>query len=263
MKFISFTSGSCGNCALLLPEKGKGLLIDAGASPRTVKRVLMEKALPVDCYDTILVTHDHMDHIRFLGSFCKQRMPLVCAPSKLHGALATHSLTRDYISRSRMHLQEQQWTRVGEFEIMCFDVKHDATQTVGYAIRCEDHLLVFMTDLEHVPQLALDLAGEADTVIIESNYDYDMLMNGDYPAELKQRILEEGHLCNDDTADAVKVFYHPGLKNLFLCHLSGNNNTPQIAYDCTRNALRELGVGDGTVNLRTLPRGVPSPVINL
>lgn len=263
MRFISFTSGSCGNCALLLPERGKGLLFDAGASPRTVKRILLERGLPADCYDTIVVTHDHHDHIRFLGSFCKQKMPLVCAPKKLHGALAAHPYTRDYIARNRMILQERQWNRAGAFELLYFDVTHDATQTVGYAVRCEGHMLVFMTDLENVPQVALELASQADTVVIESNYDYDMLINGDYPPELKQRILREGHLCNDDTAAAIKNFYRPGLRNLFLCHLSGNNNTPQTAYDCARKALSEIGVEEGTVNLRTLPRGVPSPVINL
>lgn len=263
MRFLSFTSGSCGNCALLLPEKGKGLLIDAGISPRSVKRILREKGLDEDCYDTIIVTHNHMDHVRFLGSFCKQRMPLVCAPSKLHGVLAGEPLMRDYIARNRLILRDGEWNRVGQFDIFFFEVKHDAAQTVGYALECEGHKVVFMTDLEAVPPIALEFASQADTVVIESNYDYDMLIHGDYPPQLKRRILDEGHLSNDDAAAAIKSFCSGNLRNLFLCHLSGNNNTPRLAYDCARSALLEAGAEEGRVSLRVLPRGVPSPVVTL
>lgn len=92
---------------------------------------------------------------------------------------------------------------------------------------------------------------------------YDMLIHGDYPPQLKRRILDEGHLSNDDAAAAIKSFCSDNLRNLFLCHLSGNNNTPRLAYDCARSALVEAGAEEGRVSLRVLPRGVPSPVVNL
>ncbi len=161
-------------------------------------------------------------------------------------------------------LEDGQWNDVGNgFQVRYFIVPHDATQTVGYAVRCEGHLFVLMTDLEHVTPEAMELACQADTVVIESNYDYEMLINGPYPAELKKRILDEGHLCNSDCSQAIKEFYHPGLRNLFLCHLSGNNNTPDIAYKNAMAALESLGVEKGSVHLRTLERGVPSPLIIL
>lgn len=269
MRFMSFTSGSCGNCYYLGTEPGadgrsRALLIDAGASMRRVKKIMMEKKLCIDDVCGILVTHDHLDHIRFLGTFCKYLRARVYAPKKLHGALAVHSFTKDHVAGCRQVLDSQDWTSVSDcFEIRYFVVPHDATQTVGYAVRCEGHLFVLMTDLEHVTPEAMELASVADTVVIESNYDYDMLVNGPYPPELKKRILNEGHLCNDDTAAAIKEFYHDGLRNLFLCHLSGENNAPKIAYDCAMNALCEIGVEKGRVHLRTLERGVPSPLINL
>lgn len=268
MQFLSFTSGSCGNCYYLGTEAaaGKaagGILIDAGASMRRVKRVMQDCKLSLDTVHSILVTHDHLDHIRFLGTYCKYLRPRVCATRKLHGALAAHSFTKDHIAACRFVLEENTWNKVGDFEVKFFEVPHDATQTVGYAVRYEDRLFVLMTDLEHVTREAMELAKQADTVVIESNYDYDMLVNGPYPPELKARILNEGHLCNSETAQAIKEFYHPGLKNLFLCHLSGNNNTPEIAYNCALAALEEIGVQKGTVHLRTLERGVPSPVIRL
>lgn len=268
MNFISFTSGSCGNCYYLgiKATDGRapsGILIDAGASMRRVKKIMADNNLSLDNVQGILVTHDHLDHIRFLGTFCKYLRTKVYATKKLHGALACHSFTKDHIAGCRALLAENEWNRVGDFEVRFFEVPHDATQTVGYAVRYSGRLFVLMTDLEHVPQEAMELAKQADTVVIESNYDYDMLINGPYPPELKKRILDEGHLCNSDTALAIKEFYHPGLRNLFLCHLSGNNNTPDIAYRNALAALNEIGVAKGVVNLRTLDRGVPSPLISL
>lgn len=264
MRFLSFTSGSCGNCYYLGPkEGGQALLIDAGASMRSVKKTLLQYDIPLTDVSAILITHDHLDHIRFLGTFCKYLRMKVCTTFKLHGALASHSYTRDHIASCRHILQQGEWNELGEYQIRYFVVPHDATQTVGYAIKVKERLIVLMTDLEHVPQEAMELAKQADTVIIESNYDKDMLLNGPYPPELKKRILAEGHLSNDACGDAIREFYHPGLKNLFLCHLSGNNNTPQLAYDCARKTLGQMGLEPGSINLRTLARGVASPLINL
>jgi len=264
MKFISFTSGSCGNCCYLgNPETKQGILIDAGASMRRVKKILKDNYLDLDCFSAILITHDHLDHIRFLGTFCKYLSPKVCTTAKLHKSLASHIFTRDHIAPCRFVLEQDKWNEVGGFEVRFFEVPHDATQTVGYAVRHDGHLFVLMTDLEHVTPEAFALASEADTVVIESNYDRQMLLSGPYPPELQQRILDEGHLSNAACGEAIKKIWHPGLKNLFLCHLSGNNNTPQLAYENAREALRSAGIDPGKINLRVLPRGVASPFISL
>ena len=99
-------------------------------------------------------------------------------------------------------------------------------------------------------------------MVFESNYDVDMLIGGPYTHELKMRISGgNGHLSNDECAAAVRRFWHPGLKNLFLCHLSENNNTPRLAYDAVRAALD--AVSDGTTALRPLPRTSPTDLISL
>ena len=150
------------------------------------------------------------------------------------------------------------------FEVRYFVVPHDATQTVGYAIRVEGHKFVIMTDIGHMTEEALAFASQADTVVIESNYDMDMLISGPYPHELKMRICQgHGHLSNEECAAAIMKFWHPGLRNLFLCHMSENNNTPDLAYDSARKALESLGVESGSVNLRALPRRLPSPLMIL
>ena len=91
-----------------------------------------------------------------------------------------------------------------------------------------------------------------------------MLLGGDYPEELKKRIRQGyGHLSNSDCAEAIVKFLHPGLRNIFLCHLSGNNNTPELAYGSAAQALEDAGVQPGSISLRVLRRGVSSPLLNL
>ena len=199
MRFLSFSSGSCGNCYLLLHEEEgcatSGVLIDAGVSIRRMKKVLESQSLDLDCFQSVLVTHDHGDHIRNLGSICKRLSKPVYTTSILQDALAWHPFTRHEIGACRRDLLPLTWNPVAEgIEVQYFEVPHDATQTVGYAIR---------------------------------------------------------------------AFMHPGLRNLFLCHLSGNNNTPRLAYDNARAVLEELGVEPGTVHLRVLERGIPSPLLLL
>ena len=114
------------------------------------------------------------------------------------------------------------------------------------------------------PDEAVEFARQADTVVVESNYDMDMLMSGPYTYELKMRIVQGcGHLSNDECASAIKRFWHPGLRNIFLCHLSENNNTHDLAYRSAAEALREMGVEKGTISLRCLPRQYPSQMFEL
>ena len=121
-----------------------------------------------------------------------------------------------------------------------------------------------MTDVGRMTDEAVEFARGADTVVLESNYDIDMLMSGPYTYELKMRIVQGcGHLSNDECASAVKRFWHKGLRNIFLCHLSENNNTRQLAADCTAQALSDIGVEKGTLALRCLPREYPSQMFTL
>ena len=264
MRFVSFSSGSCGNCSLLLGP-GSGILIDAGVGIRRIKKELEALHLDYGCISAILVTHDHGDHIRSLGSFCKR----VCAPvwttPTLHDALIRHPFTRDWVGPCRQDLQAGVWNPVTQdFDVQYFVVPHDATQCIGFAIRCQQELFVLMTDMGHTTEEALQWASLASTVVIESNYDMDMLVGGDYPQVLKDRISHGiGHLSNGACAEALPKILHPGLRNIFLCHLSGNNNTPELAYESARRALEDAGVEAGSISLRVLKRGVASPLLNL
>ncbi len=260
---MSLSSGSCGNCYYLGTDKG-AILIDAGVSLRRLKKVLQEYDLTTDSFSAVLVTHDHLDHIRHLGSFCKRLEKPVYTTGTIHGALSRHTFTAPTIGPCRIILEEGSWNEIAGMKVRYFVVPHDATQTVGYAIETEGHKFVIMTDIGRMTDEAVEFARQADTVVIESNYDMDMLMGGPYTYDLKMRIVQGcGHLSNDECANAIKRFWHPGLRNIFLCHLSENNNTHDLAYRCSAEALEELGVPKGTVALRCLPRQYPSQMFVL
>ena len=263
IRFMSFSSGSCGNCYYLGTEKG-GILIDAGVSLRRVKKTLLDAGLTLDSFSAVLVTHDHLDHIRHLGSFCKRLSRPVYTSEQIHRALARHTFTAPTIGPCRKIMNEGQTVEIAGMKVRYFVVPHDATQTVGYAIEVEGRKFVIMTDVGRMTDEAVEYARQADTVVLESNYDMDMLMSGPYTYELKMRIVQGcGHLSTDDCASAIRRFWHPGLRNIFLCHLSENNNTPQLAYQCSLEALQSLGVQKGTVALRCLPRQTPSQMFTL
>ena len=263
IRFMSLSSGSCGNCYYLGTSEG-GILIDAGVSLRRLKKTLLENGLDMDSFSAILVTHDHLDHIRHLGSFCKKLCRPVYTTDVIHGALARHTFTAPTISPCRRILSSGEWNDVAGMKVRYFVVPHAATQTVGYAIEVAGHRFVIMTDVGRMTDEAVEYARQADTVVVESNYDMDMLMSGPYTHELKMRIVQGcGHLSNDECASALKRFWHPRLRNIFLCHLSENNNTRQLAFDCSAAALHEIGVEKGTVSLRCLPREYPSQMFVL
>ena len=261
MKFFSLSSGSCGNC-YFLTDGEQGLVIDAGVSLRRLKRTLQERGFSLDSFQVILVTHDHLDHIRHLGSWCKHLSKPVYATPVLHEALAWHTFTCDWINPCRRCLGEEETVLPG-VRVRHFVVPHDATQTVGFYIVWNGFRFFLMTDAGRVTDEALRYASEADVVVFESNYDTGMLIGGSYPHELKMRICRgSGHLSNDECADAIRKFWHPGLKHIFLCHLSENNNTPELAYAAASEALRSVG-GTGITALHTLPRDRASMVFNL
>lgn len=268
LRFMSLSSGSCGNCYYLESQEGAGqrhaVLIDAGVSLRRLKTILSANGLDENSFSAVLVTHDHMDHIRSLASYCKKLRKPVYATPELHAALSAHAFGSPFLGQCRKELVEGEWNDIAGFRVKYFIVPHDATQTVGYYIQTSERKFVIMTDIGRMTEEAVSYSSEADTVVIEANYDMDMLIAGPYTHELKMRICQgHGHLSNDECAAAIRRFWHPGLKNIFLCHLSEHNNTPELAYNAAKSALTSAGVGDGVVNLRALPRQTPSPIFML
>lgn len=260
LRFQSFSSGSSGNCYYLGTRQG-GILIDAGVGIRTLKTDLARIGLTYDHIAAVLVTHDHADHIRSLGSYCKRLGKPVWMTPVLAGAMAIHWATGPYLGPVLRLFPEKGPAEIVPGRILAtpFIVPHDATQTAGYSIEFDGVRFVIMTDIGAMTEEALGYARMASTVVVEANYDAEMLRSGPYPPELQERIRSgHGHLSNAQTAQAIRDFMHEGLRNVFLCHLSANNNTPELALAATRPAVEGTGV-----RLEALPRTSPSAFFEL
>ncbi len=255
VKFFSLSSGSNGNCYYI----GNGetaLLIDAGIGPRTVKKRLAEHDISIESIEMVLVTHDHIDHIKSLGALADRYKIPVYATDSLHSSLDNHFCTRGKLSGCVKKTRPGFSTFHRGVSFTPFIVPHDATETVGYFINFYGIKFTFITDVGEITEDVIRYSKMANILIFESNYDLDMLLNGSYSPALKVRIMKGcGHLSNEQAASAIKRVYNPNLGNIFLCHLSENNNTPELAYNQIAGGLREIGIKAGRdVRVVCLPR---------
>lgn len=263
VKFVSLSSGSNGNC-YYIGNGESGLIIDAGIGPRTIKKRLLELGISMDSVKFVLVTHDHIDHIKSLGILAQRVNIPVYATAKLHTALSTHFCTRGKLNNSCARR-----TVAGEFNVydenirfIPFVVPHDATETVGYYIEFFGVKFTFVTDAGNITDDIVKYVSMCNALILESNYDLDMLLGGGYTPELKLRITKgNGHLSNEQTCSIIKRAWHNGMTHIFLCHLSENNNTPFLAQRAAQKALATMAKDAArNVVLLPLPRRTASQI---
>lgn len=275
LNFISFGSGSSGNCAYL-GDGEEGILIDAGIEADTVVSQLRRHGIKMETIKGVIVTHDHSDHVRYIYSLVRKRthMAVYCTPRTLSGMLRRHSISNRLKDYHKPIYKEHPF-RIGRFTVTAFEVMHDGTDNAGFFISHGQHNVVVATDLGCISERADYYMRQANHLMIEANYDDTMLSTGSYPEYLKGRIRSAtGHLDNMVTARYLKEIYSSALRNVFLCHLSQDNNTPEIALHCVEQALVEAGatVGDGSntpyarmakIQLMALPRFDSTPLIPL
>ena len=141
---------------------------------------------------------------------------------------------------------------------------HDGTDNVGYFIEYGDRKFAFATDLGHIPPGVAHYLRKANYLVIEANYDIEMLTHGTYPPHLKQRIINpNGHMSNADTAEFLARNFTEDMRYIFLCHLSRENNHPELAYKTVEYRLYQEGIRVGKdVQLVALKRNHPSEYYN-
>lgn len=253
VKFMSLSSGSSGNCYYL--EAGrKAILIDAGIPVRTIQKNLRENGLSFDKIMGLLITHDHTDHIRSAGSIGEFYHIPVYATKAVHGGMErNYGMQKKLTNASRRNIERDIETMIPGtfFKVTPFMVPHDSTDNVGYYIEVGEEgeapvKFCIVTDCGYITEEIKMYLKKSDHIVVESNHDIDMLMNGSYPYYLKARVRGQGgHLSNAECAELIHDFYHKSLKHVFLCHLSHENNTPDIAYRTAEEALRKEGVRIG------------------
>ena len=257
--FFSLSSGSCGNC-YYLGNSRYGMLIDAGLGPRVIKKRLAHYGVELSSIMAILVTHDHYDHIKSVGYLAEKLHIPVYATREVHRAIMNHPLVRNSLNGSTRYIEKGKPFQIEDFQITAFDVPHDSVDNSGFFIRFGDHRFTLATDVGSITDEVAHYAGKANHLVIESNYDEEMLHNGRYPYFLKQRISNgTGHLSNRQAAEFLANHCLSHLRNIWLCHLSGDNNNPELAYQTVENRLAEKSVRVGRdVALHVLLRNILS-----
>lgn len=258
-KLISLASGSNGNCYYLGTSK-YGILIDAGIALRTIKKSLRDYGISLDTIMAVLVTHDHADHIKSIGSLGgKLSLPIYATEAVHFGIQRSKYLDHD-IRHSRRIIQKEVPFQIKDFEIIAFDVPHDSIENVGFKIKIGNKTIVLVTDIGRITDTVITYASSANHLILEANYDEFMLRNGKYPEYLKKRITSGmGHLSNRIAGDFLSSIYHQGMDDVWLCHLSKDNNTPEVAFNTIEDALLAKNIIVGKdIQLTTLLRGKPS-----
>ena len=261
MNFCSLSSGSSGNC-YYLGNGEQGILIDAGISASSVRKFLRDLDIPMQSIMGILVSHNHSDHIRGLSVLSRRNSLPVFTTGRIWDSIlsADRKMTVDRVRK----IDLQQKFSLAGFSIEAFPVSHDAPETIGFHIKAGEKKVTIATDLGHICQTSADYLRAANLLVIEANYDEQMLKTGKYPWFLKSRIMSDhGHLGNHQTAAFLSENTGAHLSLICLAHLSRNNNTPELALRAVTEAFLQKGIEmNGTTRIVALDRHVPTGMLS-
>lgn len=262
IQMIPLYSGSSGN-AIFVQFEGTRILIDVGCSTKSVVEALEKVGQSPQSIDAILITHDHSDHIKGLDVFVrKYGVPTFATSHTWRGIhrceKKPHPFTLDHTIVAGETFQ------IGGVTVLPFSTPHDANGSVGFRFTYKNIAMAVATDLGYFSDEVRDALIGCDAILIESNYDYEMLWTGPYPWVLKKRVDGKmGHLCNRDCAEAICLLYRNGTKHFVLGHLSQENNTPTTAKKEILAAMERIeAIAGDTYHLHVANRYTPSdPVI--
>ncbi len=260
-KFCALYSGSSGNCTYIA-SGGTAVLVDAGVSCKRILTAMQECQLDREEVQGILLTHEHIDHIRGLKVLLKHlKVPVYASEGTLHYLIANGLVPAD----ARL-VEITAPTRIGGMEVTPFATPHDGAETLGFVVHTGDGRKIGVaTDLGHVPPQVDAALSTCDLVLLESNYDEGMLACGPYPYYLKRRIKSpNGHLSNEDCCAQVQRLIEGGTTRFVLGHLSQQNNLPMLARQTVLSALEAAGCREGVdYILQVARRSQPSEIILL
>ncbi|MCF0117672.1 MAG: MBL fold metallo-hydrolase [Bacilli bacterium] len=234
MKFYVFASGSKGNSTLVTSKEGHKILIDFGITKSCLDSKLSEQGFSYDDIEAFLFTHNHTDHIKGPISIKEfDYSNVYTSEETLPDIKDEHKL--DYYSIYN----------IAGFKITVLPTSHDAPKSMGFIIEADNEKLVYITDTGYLMEDVLELIKNADYYIIESNYNYNMLMSSNRPEFLKSRISSDsGHLSNEFSAMYIVNSLGERTKQIYLAHISEETNTPSVALDAYINALRKAKLNE-------------------
>lgn len=235
--FCPLASGSKGNCLYIGSENTK-LLIDAGLSAKMIVDKLSQIDVSIDAIDAVLITHEHIDHIRGLGVLCsKFNLPVFAnsETAKVILSQSSHPLKFKIFSTGESFVY-------GDIEIHPFSIQHDAVDPVAFTFSFAGMKIGVCADLGFASTLVESQLRECDYLYIEANHQPEMVHASARPMVYKQRVLgRQGHLSNESCAQLIRSVLHKNLKHIYLAHLSSECNAPELALNIIRKMLQSCG----------------------
>ena len=253
LAMCTLASGSKGN-SIFVSNKKTSILIDAGLSGIETEKRLKLNNINIEDIDAIIISHEHSDHITGAGILCRRfKIPL-------HITHETHKQCEHKIKNIAdvRYFESGKKFKVDSLKIDTFSTSHDAIDPVGFTITEKNSKIGIATDLGIATALVKESLKNSNLLLIEANYDKQMLEDGPYEWHLKQRIKHRnGHLSNCDTKKLIEEIMHPKLDFILLGHLSEENNHPQKAYE---EAEKALNGNDFNITLKVTNQHSPSKI---
>ncbi|MDD3453324.1 MAG: MBL fold metallo-hydrolase [Bacilli bacterium] len=226
------SSGSKGN-STYIASSSTNILIDLGTSSLFVEKNLKEINVDPKNIEAIILTHTHVDHISGIKVFIKKYNTKLYLTKKMFDDLSKLFDIFNYV------LIEDDFN-IKDIDVKVIKTSHDTSDSNGYIFESNGKSIVYITDTGYINNKNHHKLLNKNIYIMESNHDVKMLMNGNYPHHLKQRILgDKGHLSNKDSSYYLSKFIGKDTKNIILIHISQDNNNPSLALQCLKDKLNE------------------------
>lgn len=240
IRFCSLSSGSSGNCQYIETDKIK-VLVDAGLSGRRIESLLSSIGVSIKDIDCILVTHEHIDHVKGIGVISRKYDIPIYANEKTWVCMS--NLIGEIQEKNIKIIQSNESFQLKDLGIHPFSIFHDAADPVGYCFYHKNIKISIMTDTGWVNDNMKKAIEGSNLYVIESNHDLKMLKEGKYPWYLKKRILStRGHLSNVDAGRVLSEVIKGNKETVLLAHLSKENNIPSLAYETVSKYIKECGL---------------------
>ena len=241
MTFCPLYSGSSGNCTYVSDGK-TGILIDAGLSGKQIIDALDQIGVLPESLSGIVITHEHSDHVKGAGILSRRfHLPIYANEGTWQGMARQVGAIQPGMNRT---FETGRDFYIDGLAVHPFAIPHDANDPVGFRVYAGAHSVATATDMGYVRKEVLEELRGTDMLVFESNHDPDMLLrNPHYTSALKQRILgRRGHLSNEACGKGICALAERGVRHVILGHLSGENNTPELAMDTTLDILSREGI---------------------
>lgn len=262
MRVITLSSGSSGNCIYVESEKTK-LIVDVGLTGKLAVSLMEMAGINPYELDAIFVTHEHIDHVKGVGVFSRKFDLPIFANEKTW--LAMQKKIGNINPKNINVFKSNTFFAFRDLDIQTVSTFHDAIDPVFYIFYQNNKKVSILTDTGTISNTIIDNVRNSDFLLLESNHDVNMLINGPYPYDLKMRIKSDyGHLSNDQASNLMESVLVGNGQKLVLGHLSKNNNTHEIAYESMKIFLENKGIELGKdVSLDVAKEFIPGKPIDI